>query len=463
MIFRQITHDDLGCAPYLIGDEDAGVAAVVDPKLEIDEYLALARYMGVRIEHILETHNHADHVSGHGRLAAATGARIHVHRLAEPDSAHEPYDDGWELRLGSVVIRALHTPGHRPEHTAFALIDTARGPAPWAVLTGDTLFVGDIARPDLAVDKQEGAHGIFRSLHEQLLALPGECEVWPGHLGGSLCGGPGMDMKISSTIAYERAHNALLRLDDEAAFVHETTSTLGPQPPNFQAIVALNRGSLRSHRVDVEPLTPQQVEARRNDGAVIVDVRTDLQFDDAHIPGALCNPAVRAGFGTKLAWIADRDRPIVFVGRDDDDAQHAAALAGAVGITNIAGYLAGGMTSWREEKRPTESVERIDVPALHERAGAAQILDVRERSEWDEGHIPDSVHVPYHDIRGLPEALDPAAPIAVICSSGQRSAVAASLLLRHGAEQVLHVADGGVGTWQQHGWPIEEPEGSTVQ
>ena len=458
MIFRQLTHDDLGCASYLIGDEDAGVAAVVDPKLDIDEYLALARYMGVRIEHILETHNHADHVSGHGRLVAATGATIHIHRDANPDYEHEPFDDGWELSLGSVRVRGLHTPGHRPEHTAFALIDTGRGPEPWAVLSGDTLFVGDIARPDLAVDKQEGAHGIFHSLHEKLLVLPGECEVWPGHLGGSLCGGPGMDMKVSSTIAYERAHQNLLQLDDEDKFVEETTSALGPQPPNFQAVVQLNRGPLRSHRVEVEPLTPRQVEAHQRGGAMLVDVRTDQQFDDAHIPGAICNPAVRAGFGTKLAWVADRDQPVVFIGRDDTDALHAAHLAAAVGITNVAGFLAGGMTSWREEKRPTESVERIDVQALHDRGDQLQLLDVRERGEWESGHIPGSVHTPYHDIPTIPAGLDPAEPVAVICSSGQRSAVAASVLLRVGAGHVIHVADGGVGTWAQHGWPIEKPE-----
>ena len=207
MIFRQVTHDDLGCASYLIGDEDAGVAAVVDPRFEVDEYLELARYMGVSIEHVLETHNHADHVSGHGRLAAATGATIHIHRLAEPDYEHEPFDDGWELELGALRVRALHTPGHRPEHTAFALTDTARSERPWAVLTGDTLFVNDIARPDLAIEKAEGARGIFHSLRDKLMALPPECEVWPGHLGGSMCGGPGMDMKISSTIGYERGAN----------------------------------------------------------------------------------------------------------------------------------------------------------------------------------------------------------------------------------------------------------------
>jgi hydroxyacylglutathione hydrolase len=461
MIFRQLTHDDLGCASYLIGDEDAGVAAVVDPKFEIEEYLALARYMGVRIEHVLETHNHADHVSGHGRLAAATGATIHIHRLAAPDYKHEPFDDGWELQLGTVTVRALHTPGHRPEHTAFALIDTARGPEPWAVLSGDTLFVGDIARPDLAVEKRAGASGIFHSLQDKLLALPGECEVWPGHLGGSLCGGPGMDMKISSTIAYEHAHNELLQIGDEDEFVRTTTSTLGPQPPNFQAIVALNSGPLITAAIKIQPLTPRQVEHKQTEGALIVDVRTDLQFDDAHIPGAVCNPAVRAGFGTKLAWVADRDQEVVLVGRDDADAIHAAHLAASVGIRNIAGYLAGGITSWREEKRPTGSLERIDVTALHARRDEVQVLDVRERSEWDLGHIPGSIHTPYHDIDGIPDG-HADRPIAIICSSGQRSAIAASLLLRHGAGQVIHVADGGVGTWERHGWPIEQPGPTTA-
>jgi len=174
----------------------------VDPKLEIDEYLRLACYLGVTIEHILETHNHADHLSGHGRLAAATGATIHIHRDANPEYEHRPLDEDWELELGGVLVRALPTPGHRPEHTAFALIDTRRGEEPWAVLTGDTLFVGDVARPDLAIDKEEGARGIFRSLRDQLLSLGDSTEVWPGHLGGSLCGGPGMDLKASSTIGY---------------------------------------------------------------------------------------------------------------------------------------------------------------------------------------------------------------------------------------------------------------------
>jgi glyoxylase-like metal-dependent hydrolase (beta-lactamase superfamily II)/rhodanese-related sulfurtransferase len=459
VIFRQLVHDDLGCASYLIGDEDAGVAAVVDPKLDIDQYLQLARYLGVHIDHILETHNHADHVSGHGRLVAATGALIHIHRDAEPAYDHVPFDDGWELQLGRLAVRAIHTPGHRPEHTAFALVDTARSSEPWAVLSGDSLFVGDIARPDLAVDKREGARGIFHSLNEKLMTLPDTCEVWPGHLGGSLCGGPGMNLKVSSTIGFERANQPLLQVADEDEFVERTTSALGPQPPNFENIVELNRGPLVKDTVDAHPLTPRQVQQAERDGALVVDVRTELQFDEAHIPGAVCITARRAGFGSKLAWLAERDQPLVLVGRDDEDAREAAVLASAVGLRNIAGYLAGGMTAWREEKEPVGRVERLTVEELHERweadRDAIQVLDVRELDEWDRGHIPGSLHMPYHDIHLLPDGIDSDRPVAAICGSGQRSAVAASLIQRFGASGVIHVVDGGVPRWEREGWPIE--------
>ena len=458
MIFRQITHEDLGCASYFIGDLDAGIAAVVDPRFEIDEYLELARYLGVQLDHVLETHNHADHVSGHGRLAAAAGATIHIHRLAEPDYEHAAFDDGFELELGTLTVRALHTPGHRPEHTAFALVDRARAEEPWAVLTGDSLFVGDVARPDLAVDRQEGARAIFRSLHERLLPLAPETEVWPGHLGGSLCGGPGMDLKVSSTVGYERRHNPLLDDLEEAAFVEQTLASLGPQPPNFQAVVDLNRGPLLTSGVEVMPLTARQVEQRRGAGALIVDVRTDIQFDEAHIPGAVSITMLRQGFGTKLSWVADPEQEIVFVGRDDDDARVAARLATAVGVRRLAGFLSGGMTSWRAERRHVAHVTRWNVHELASAGGEVQILDVRELSEWREGHIPGSLHRPYHDLHSLPDEIDPARPVAAICASGQRSATAASLLAAHGAHDVIHVVDGGVPLWGRLGNPIERGE-----
>jgi hydroxyacylglutathione hydrolase len=455
VIFRQLIHDDLGCASYLIGDEKAGVAAVVDPRFEVDEYLELARYMGVRVEHVFETHNHADHVSGHGRLAAATGAAIHIHRDAEPAYEHEPFDDGDEFELGALTVRVLHTPGHRPEHTAFALIDTRRGDEPWAVLTGDTLFVNDVARPDLAIEKSEGARGIFRSLNGKLLGLADDVEIWPGHLGGSMCGGPGMDMKVSSTIGFEKRHNATLAIADEDEFVAAALAGLGPQPPNFEAIVALNRGPLLTAGVELHPLAPRQLEQQHVDGALLVDVRTDQQFDDAHIPGAVAIPMLNAGFGSRLAWLADRDQPIVFVGRDDEDGRRAGDLAVAVGMRRFAGFLHGGMTSWRQERRPVERIERLPLADLPARAGDVQILDVRERSEWDDGHIPGSAFAPWHDIDGIPAGVDPGRPIAVVCASGQRAAVAASLVQRAGAERVIHVIDGGVPDWGRLGGALE--------
>lgn len=457
MIFRQITHDDLGCASYLVGDEKAGVAAVVDPRFEIDEYLELARYFGVSIEHILETHNHADHVSGHGRLAATTGATIHIHRLAEPAYEHEPFDDGFELEVGQLLIRALHTPGHRPEHTAFALIDRKRGDDPWAVLTGDSLFVNDVARPDLAIEEREGARDIFHSLQDKLLTLPDDCEVWPAHLGGSMCGGPGMDMKISSTIGFEREHNPTLAITDEQEFVEEAVAKLGPQPPNFKAIVELNKGPLLTAGAEVLPLAPRQLEQKRTEGALIVDARTDQQFDDAHIAGAVSIPILSAGFGSRLAWLAQPDQEIVLVGRDDEDGRRAAKLATAIGISNLAGFLGGGMTSWRQEKRDVERIERLPLAELRERSedGSLQILDVRERSEWEAGHIPGSVLEPWHDIDAVPEGIDPRQPVAVVCGSGQRAAVGASLVKRFGAQEVIHVIDGGVPKWESLGNPIK--------
>jgi rhodanese-related sulfurtransferase len=269
-----------------------------------------------------------------------------------------------------------------------------------------------------------------------------------------------MDMKVSSTIGYESRHNELFAESDEERFVERATAKLPPQPPNFQAVVDLNRGPLLTAGVEVMPLAPRQLEQKRSAGALLVDVRTDLQFDEAHIPGSIAITTLGAGFGTKLAWIADRDQEIVLIGRDDADARRAAQLAVAIGIRNLGGFLAGGMTSWRAEHRDVERVERIQVSELHDRSErdpSLQILDVREQAEWDEAHIDGSVHCPYHDIRGIPGVIEGIRPVAVICSSGMRSVVAASLLKRHGLVDLVHVADGGVGTWERLGHPIERP------
>ncbi|HEV7770600.1 MAG TPA: MBL fold metallo-hydrolase, partial [Solirubrobacterales bacterium] len=291
MLFRQIIHEDLGCASYLVADRESGVAVVVDPQWDVEPYRRLARLHGVRIGHVLETHNHADHVSGHGRLARMTGATIHINELADAQYPHEPFDDSWTLELGDLRIEAIHTPGHRPEHTCFLLSDASRGGAPWALLSGDSVFIGDVARPDLAVEPREGAVAMFRSLQERLLPLGDEVEIWPGHLGGSLCGGSGIDLKTSSTIGFERRHNRALGFTEAEAFVENALATLADRPPNVEQIVELNRGPLVEGFGTPAAMTPHEVEQAVAAGAVVIDGRTNEEFDEAHIAGALSTSA----------------------------------------------------------------------------------------------------------------------------------------------------------------------------
>ena len=462
MLFRQIIHEDLGCASYLVADREAGVAAVVDPQWDIDPYRRLARLHGVRIGHVLETHNHADHVSGHGKLARATGATIHIHELAGAEYAHEPFADGWALELGELTIEALHTPGHRPEHTSFLLRDAGRGGAPWAVLGGDSLFIGDVARPDLAVEPRQGAADMFRSLHERLLSLDDEVEIWPGHLGGSLCGGAAIDLKTSSTIGFERRHNRALGIADEAEFVADAVASLGDRPPNVERIVALNRGPLVEDFGTPAPLTPHEVEEAVAAGAAVVDGRTNEEFDESHIAGALSTSAYDTGFATKVSRVAPEGAEIIVVAACDGDERHAAELLAAVGMP-VRGFLEGGMTAWRTEERPVRRIELIDPDELAVRAEGPEpplILDVRNAAEYAGEHIPGSLHIPYGDLAGRLEELPRERPIATICRGGKRSGLAASILQREGFAEVVHVGQ-GVGAWREGGHPVQSGTAAT--
>jgi hydroxyacylglutathione hydrolase len=460
MLFRQIINEDLGCASYLVGDPAAGVAAVVDPQWDIDPYVHLARLHGVRIEHVLETHNHADHVSGHGRLARATGATIHVSELAGAEHEHTPFADGWTLALGgSVSIEAVHTPGHRPEHTSFLLRDGERGGDPVAVLSGDSLFVGDVARPDLAVDPREGAAAIFRSLHERLLALPDEVEVWPGHLGGSLCGSSGIDLKTSSTIGFERRHNRALAFAEEAEFVEHAVSSLGERPPNVERIVALNRGPLIESIGSPARLTPRRLEAAIAAGAFAVDSRTNEQFDEAHIPGAISASAYDTGFATKVAQVVPPEGEVVVIAASDGNELEAAELLAAVGL-KVRGFLGGGMSAWRAEERPVARIEPIGperLAELLEDDAPPLVLDVRRADEYAAGHIAGSLHIPYGELTRRLDELPRDRALATICKGGKRSGLAASVLQREGFE-TIHVARGGVGTWRAEGRPVATAE-----
>ncbi len=455
MLFRQIIHEDLGCASYFVADRESGVAVVVDPQWDIDPYRRLASLHGVRIGHVLETHNHADHVSGHGRLCRSTGATVHVHALAESEYPHEPLADGWKLELGDLEIEAIHTPGHRPEHTCFLLSDKGRGGDPWALLSGDSLFIGDVARPDLAVEPREGAANMFRSLHGKLLALPDEVEVWPAHLGGSLCGGSGLDLKSSSTIGFERRHNRALQIADEDEFVAEQVASLGDKPPNIERIVGLNRGPLVEDFGTPAPLSTHEVEELVEQGAVVIDGRTNEQFDEAHIEGALSASAYDTGFATKVSRVAPVGSDIVVVAASSGDERRAAQMLASVGLA-VRGYLEGGMTAWRTEERPVHRIELIDPDELARRVDGDDgpvILDVRNASEYAGEHIPGSLHIPYGDLAGRLDELPRDRPIATICRGGKRSGLAASILQRAQFD-VTHVGK-GVGAWRDGGHPVQ--------
>ena len=425
MLFRQLVDDDLGCASYLIGDEAAGEAVVVDPAYAIEPYLEEAERAGVRIVRVLETHNHADHVSGHGRLALEHGAGVSIHALAEVEYPCDPFEDGDEIRVGSIPIRVLHTPGHRPEHSAL-LVESH-------LLTGDSLLIGDAARPDLAIEAAAGAEGLFRSLR-RLTELPDETEVDPGHTGGSLCGA-GLSGDRTSTIGAERRTNVALAIDDPQEFVAHSASIAAPRPPTVERVVALNRGPFLGAQAPLAELPAVQGQ--------LLDVRPVADYAAGYAAGAVNVPLAGGSVGTKAGFVLDHDRPVTIHARSREEAERAAGRLYAVGLFDLAGYVLELPTPERLEPIAIDELE-----SLLER-DAVEVLDVREKDERDEGYIPGSRHIPYRLVRAYSDELANGRPVATICSSGARAGVAASVLAAEGvdARPVL----GGIGEWQRRG------------
>ncbi len=434
MLFRQFVDDDLGCASYLIGDEDSGEAVVVDPAYAIEQYLEAAEDEGVRITRVLETHTHADHVSGHGRLALEHGVPVLIHPAAEPEYDFTPIDEGDQVDVGAVCIHVLHTPGHRPEHCAFAVTDRARADEPWVTLTGDSLFVGDVARPDLAVEAVEGARDLYRSLGK-LMELPDGVEVHPGHVAGSLCGS-GMSSKRSSTIGFERKFNHAIARQEEDKFVAESVRA-GVKPPNMERIVELNRGPFVGAQ---EP-----IEALNGGGAgVILDVRAAEDFAAGHARGALNVAVDGGGFATKAAFVLPAAERVVVHAGTADEAERAARGLRSVGIFDLAGYVLGPPSQERLETVQIEELRRMLA------AGDVEVLDVREPHERDEGYIPGSRNIPYRLVREWADDLQGGKPLITICSSGSRAGVAASVLAAAGID-ARPVLQGGVPEWAERG------------
>ncbi|HTU31485.1 MAG TPA: MBL fold metallo-hydrolase [Solirubrobacteraceae bacterium] len=447
MFFRQILHRDLGCASYLLAD--GGEAVVVDPRWDIDEYLRIAAQEKLRIAHVIDTHEHADHVSGRARLVAATGARAHRPRRAD-GSGDEPgtVAAGEEIIVGALRLTALGTPGHRPEHLAFAIADTSRGEEPWMLLSGDSLLVGDVARPDLAYEPAEGAHALHETLTQLLSELPDGVELWPAHVGGSLCGGAGLSHKTSSTIGYERRHNRPLSLDRDA-FVQTVTASLPSRPPNIERIVGLNRPAEQPFPGEPPALQSGALVELCDRGVTVLDSRTPDEFDAGHLTGAINLPLASAGLGTRAGWALDPEQPLVIIASDKRAGAQTASTLQAVGFWNLTGIAVADTDAWWAAGLTVSHSLAWDIERL---AGGLRdeevaLVDARELAEWLAGHVRGSVHLPLvrlPEIATLPRARE-GRVTAVACAAGARAAFAASLLRRVGHDDVVRVAGGGIG------------------
>ncbi len=453
MYFEQFYLTCLAHASYMFGSQ--GVAAVVDPQRDIDIYVAAAEQQGLRITHIFETHLHADFVSGHRELARKTGAQIYVGRAAEALFPHVPLDDGNELRVGDVAVRVLATPGHTAESLCFLLIDPAQPGEPFAVLTGDTLFIGDVGRPDLSREHtpQQLAGMLFDSLQQKLLTLPDSVKVYPAHGAGSLCG-RNMRADKFSTIGTERLTNPSLQIKTRDAFIAELTRNLPARPAYFLQDAEINRSGAEP-LTELPPLrafSPAEVSQFAREGALVLDTRTPAEFGAGHVPGAI-NISLGGQFASWAGIVLGLDAEPIIVAESPEKAEEARMRLSRVGLDGAAQYLAGGMAAWQAaglEVAQTPQIEPRDAESKISRDW--QLLDVRRRPEWEQGHVAAAKWHALDDfMRGLP-ALDNTRPIAVQCAGGYRSSIACSLLQRAGYD--CRNIIGGFDAWKKAGLPV---------
>ncbi len=458
MYFKQIQTPGLGCFSYVLGCPAAHKCVVVDPKRDIDCYLEIARDEGMAITGIIETHVHADHVSGGQELRAATGAPIHIHPNANVDYPHEPLHEGQIIEAGAARMEVLYTPGHTPNSISLLVSDLVRSPDPAMLLTGDVLFVGDIGRPDLpgAEILDEQVRNLYDSLYRKLADLPAELEVYPAHGQGSLCG-RGMSAKGVSTLGYERRANAMLRFVDFEGFKRAILSHLPARPKSFSHIIETNRkgAPLRDSCPIHRELTPERFEelAKAKD-TVIIDTRDAAAYGGAHIPGSL-----NIGFEKQLAnWVGMSVSPqakILIVATDRERAAAMRLELFRIGYDAILGHLGGGMTAWIQSGRPVASLPQMSVRALaDELAGKTPptLIDVRTDAEWESGHIANAVHKPFAAVLDQGVDMCLTGPVAVICGSGYRSNIIGSVLGAGGCSDVRSVA-GGMTAWSRAGMP----------
>ena len=459
MILEQFYLNCLAHASYLIGDERSGAAAVVDPQRDIDRYVAFAAEHGLRIDHVVLTHFHADFVAGHLELRDRTGAAIHLGARAQAEYPFHPLADGDVIDLGGVTLEALETPGHTAESISLVVHDRAKDPSrPYAVLTGDTLFVGDVGRPDLRValgwSATDLAAMLYDSLHAKLLLLPDGALVYPAHGAGSLCG-KALSKETVSTIGEQRRSNYALQPMSKAAFIGLVTADQPDAPPYFTYDAVLNtreRATLDEALArELQPLTVDRVLALRNEGAQILDTRDPADFAAAHLAGAF-NIGLGGQFATWAGTVLRRERPIVIIA--DPGREHEAAMRlGRIGFDQVAGYLQDGMVGLASSPDLTTTTERVSPQVAAERLASSDspvLLDVRAPREHEARRIDGSLNVPLNHLDERLHELDPSRPILVHCAGGYRSSIAASILQQHGFASVSDVA-GGITAWEASG------------
>lgn len=453
MYFEQFYLTCLSHASYMLGSE--GVAAVVDPQRDVNLYLEEARKNGLSIRYVIETHLHADFVSGHQELAARTGAQVYLGAKAGATFPHVDVRDGDEIAFGKCRLRFLETPGHTIESISVVVTDLEQGDQPQLVLTGDTLFIGDVGRPDLSADMtpQQLAGLLFDSLHEKLLQLPDDVQVFPAHGAGSLCGRQ-MSSERCSTIGKEKIANYALRPKTREEFVQLLTAELPERPGYFAQEVEINRaGAAPIEELPPLPaLPPREFQQRSGSDCIVLDTRPAPDFGAAHIPGSI-QIGLAGQYASWAAIVLGLDREILLVAEDDDKAAESRLRLARVGIEHVAGYLAGGIPAWIREGLPVEQTPQISVEQLQAESAGLQILDVRRLNEWQAGHIDHAQHKPLDRLTSLLADLDPDQPTAVYCKGGYRSAIAASLLQRAGFSHVMNVT-GGFDAWQACRLPI---------
>ena len=458
MYFEQFYLGCLAHASYLLASD--GEAVVVDPQRDVDLYLKAATEHGFVIRHIFETHLHADFVSGHKELAARTGAKIYMGAQAGAQFAHVPVGDGFSLKFGKASIRILETPGHTPESICLVVTDKEKSIWPWAVLTGDTLFIGDVGRPDLSPRHTPAqlAGLLYDSLHTKLLTLPDNVVVYPAHGAGSLCG-KNMRAERSSTIGTERLTNYALQIKSKDEFVAQLTSNLPARPEYFLKDAEINRTGAAplSELPALRAITPPELERMLRDGEIALDVRSGDDFAAGHVPGSI-NIALSGQFASWAGTVLGLTAHPVLIADSDQQVEEARVRLARIGMEVIDGYLAGGVTAWKHAGRPVAQTQQITAEELHARqeAHSVQVLDVRRQPEWDAGHIETATWWPLDNFRVSPPEIDRAAPLAVHCKSGYRSIIASSLLERAGFHHVLNVM-GGFDAWQQAKLPVVTP------